>query len=452
MSARETDWIAAKGRQLPWNKYVKLTERRVRGLEHDDAVAIVKAWNVLGDKGLGKLAGLELEAAVAKLLAEAASEVHPMEGAFLGAMLRVRFGEDLKARVHDLLYRLNERAAPGGTLQKAFAYIVALHAENILILTKPVLARALRCDLGDLVKRVIGPLGGEAAITPSGQYILARHRSIAEAAREILRESFHEDFDEIYLDLVRAAQELRVQGEYVPHLDSYADLSSHFYGQDQEELGIRLAKAQVEANPWNTFLLVRLSALYRDAGQPDLSVKVFREAPREMKRNRSLYSEWGTAEGVAGNQALSAWLCGVSLADGTEKSLPDHRQAIVSFGTLADAFEQLVFKYHDQVFLQSQGCCGQLGLKLELDDYNFKKHQDRYRLKGGLPVDDDLAFEMVIQGILKAWTLKEADLPDYVPEPKTLKFTGLKYLLGLEGGQFEGPTIEKARLISRPEV
>lgn len=119
LCASYTNWIAAKGEELPWNKYVKIRQKKLLGISPEDATSIVTAWGKYGEKGLGKLTGIEIEKAAQNLLEAAKSEAYPKEGAFLGAMLRVRFGEDFDSYVLDLLRRLEGRKAPGGTLLNA---------------------------------------------------------------------------------------------------------------------------------------------------------------------------------------------------------------------------------------------------------------------------------------------------------------------------------------------
>lgn len=186
LSCRDTDWKGASGEQFPWQQYTNFVTKHLRGLSSEDASLVIKAWSRYGKQGMGRLEKLNIQEAISQLVREAKSEAYAEEGAFLGAMLRARLGEDIKAHVTALLLRLNERPAPGGTLMQAFAYIAALHAENYLILSKDVLAEALGCKLRDVKRQIVGPLGEEAAATRIGQFILTRHRAIAETAVTVL--------------------------------------------------------------------------------------------------------------------------------------------------------------------------------------------------------------------------------------------------------------------------
>jgi len=132
LSCRDTDWIAAGGNRLPWEQYSTVAQIRLRGLSLEDAELIVNAWNQCGSRGMGRLDGLDIQSAAERLVEEAKSEKYLEEGAFLGAMLRTRLGQDMKAHVTALLSRLDERSAPGGTLINAFAYIAASTPRTII--------------------------------------------------------------------------------------------------------------------------------------------------------------------------------------------------------------------------------------------------------------------------------------------------------------------------------
>ncbi|MBA7705755.1 hypothetical protein ES703_114593 [subsurface metagenome] len=209
ISCRDTDWIAAKCDRLPWQDYAQVTEYRLRGLTPEDAELVVNAWTKYDRKGLGRLYGQTQDDAVSALLKEAQSEYYSEEGAFLGAMLRTRLGDGIKAHVKKLLLSILKYKSPGGTLCDAFAYIAVPHSENMLFLSKGPLAKVLGCARGELKARVLGPLGEEAAVAPSGQFVLTRHRAIAEAATDILSKDLHLDTDEIILSLMKAALDYR---------------------------------------------------------------------------------------------------------------------------------------------------------------------------------------------------------------------------------------------------
>ncbi len=133
-------------------------------MELEDAITIVSSWNKFGRAGLGELYVLDIDEAAQKLLDAATQEAVHEEVAFLGAMLRIRMGEELDAHVKRILERLKKVSDPGVNLRDAFAYVVAPHARNFLFLSKIVLATVLGCNFNELRREVITPLGEEAAV------------------------------------------------------------------------------------------------------------------------------------------------------------------------------------------------------------------------------------------------------------------------------------------------
>ena len=97
LSARHTDWRSTKITPPQWERMSGYHEEELRGLDDEDAARVVDAWTAYHEKGLGRLAGLSREEAVKQLVAETRSEKSREDGAFLGALLRLRFGEKLKS-------------------------------------------------------------------------------------------------------------------------------------------------------------------------------------------------------------------------------------------------------------------------------------------------------------------------------------------------------------------
>jgi hypothetical protein len=149
---RDTDWKAEDVERLPWNQNTTFVTETLRGLTQVDAEKVVSAWALFGKKGLKTLDGLELEGATTQLLAAARSEeANSGEGSFFGAVLQVRWGEELKNHIDSLLRKLEKKnISSGKTLLDAFAYISAMHAENLQILSREVLAGVLAIPLQEL--------------------------------------------------------------------------------------------------------------------------------------------------------------------------------------------------------------------------------------------------------------------------------------------------------------
>jgi hypothetical protein len=202
-------------------------------------------------------------------------------------------------------------------------------------------------------------------------------------------------------------------------------------------LGIRLAQSAHEMQPENPYLIVKLSQLLREAGQPKQAVRVFLEAPSDVKKLRGYYSEWGTCEGTAGNYALNAWLTGVCLADQTERKPPDNDQAGITLAGMSVAFAELYERYNVPIFAEACGAAAQLGLMLRLNPMTesfLRRSCARARASGVEDVEPSAALKRAQAGIVAAWKQREEDeLPEWIPPADTLTFDGLARLLRIEG-------------------
>ena len=436
LTCRDSDWRGAKADQLPWAQYASFMTKRLRGLSHEDAELIVKTWSNYGSRGMGRLDKLSLEDATNRLLQESKSEKYADEGAFLGAMLRARIGEDIKAHVTALLLRLNERPAPSGTLMNAFAYIAALHAENYLILTKDVLAGALGCKLRNVKKEVIGPLGEEAAASTAGQFVLTRHRAIAETAVAVLSEKFYLDFDEIYIDLVSSAHAVFLSRRYLPKLGEWNYIAAHFFEKGDHSLGLRIAELLVELYPGNAYLLTQWAKLLRLAGHAEQAIDLFEESHQGARNERGLYLEWSVAERTVENLGIAAWLAGIAVADGGALKRLNTEDAMFGLTFLASTFWDLFRKHELGIFLTACHAAAQLRLMFPVASEDTRAVFEKYKIDSKEDGDfkPELALKDLEAGIAEAVKLREAELPSWVRDGNDLTFHGVAQLLRFSPG------------------
>ena len=295
-------------------------------------------------------------------------------------MLRLRLGGTLKSRVKAFLYRLQNRKSPDGvTLLDAFAFIAVPHAYNILCLSKSLLAEVLNCKFSKIKQYYLGPLGDEAAAVSAGQFILTRHRAIAEAALEVLEESFHIDTDEIFIQLVETAcYTSRNKHVFIPELRKWRYLSSFFFNRGNEELGIRLAQSALAADQ-SKFFLVHLARLLRGASQAELSLELFENFhPKTNDEGRAFYNEWAMSSAVEKMYCSSIYLIAVSISDHVEL----RKISLVKFPLylLACMFYEVYIEYKIDLF--AKACIAVLQI--------FKIQQEILR-EGNLLGEDDIS-------------------------------------------------------------
>ena len=352
LSARHSDWRNSGVSITRWRLFEEYKENELRGLTKQDASLIIHAWGKYKEKGLGKLNGCSEDDAIIKLFNASKSEVSVNEGAFLGALLRMRFGEEFKAYVRKLLDRLYEMKSSEDepSLFYAFTCIAAMHSENMLFLSKKVLSSALKVKEGELRSKVLYPLGEEAAADIAGEMVFTRHRAIAEAAIEILLSDYRVDVDEVYIDLVRAAEELYVSGDYVVNLEGWRyNLSEYFYKKGNHSLSIKILQELLKVSNNDSFVRVRLSKMFRLVGFPDLALKVFRDSPI-VDNDRVFFTEWAIAERDSHNHALALYLFVLAMSDNAALKPPSYADGVICLKGFCEESSELYALYNNIVF------------------------------------------------------------------------------------------------------
>jgi hypothetical protein len=445
LCCRESDWLGVKANQLSWKYYVSFPNpKRLSGLTLEDAEEIVKAWSRFGERGMGSMFGKDIKSAAAELVRKAREEAaknlanrNYYDGAFLGAMLRTRVGdgeEVMQEHVADLLSSLQERAAPGGNLMKAFAYIVALHAEGKPIVSAPVLAEVCGCQrLNEVYERIIEPLAEEAATTTTSEFIFTRHQAIAEAAVKLFPR-FHLNLESTLLELLLAARKIYREKKFLgpfeqmPANGEWPYLPKHFVNKGRYELAIDMAKSVLKSSHESHFF-TQLSQVYRKAGRPEDSLRLFRDPQVIVNRDRAYFNEWATVEGIVSNHAIDAWLEGVTLADRDDQEMLGRYRAEVSLSGVAGAFEHLFDKSGERLFIEACGAAAQLGLRLRPNprsEYNLSLRLSRSQREGVKEMDQPTAIGLFEKGVVKAWELREAELPNWVKKGSELRFLNLR--------------------------
>lgn len=182
---------------------------------------------------------------------------------------------------------------------------------------------------------------------------------------------------------------------------------------------------------------MHLSRLLREAGQPDLSIKVFRELDHGIVgKVRGFYYEWGVAEGVNNNDGLAIWLFGVALSDKIELKPIETKTAKMCLSGLATNFWRLYELYNNQIFIQACGAAVQIGLSFSIlnviDKRLFDTYKGKIEGKGIKNVDIKTAFHRLLRGIISAWEQREATLGTHVIPASELSLKRLAKLIGIE--------------------
>ncbi len=458
LCCRDTDWLAINAKEYhSWKNSSDYQEVLLKGLERSDAERIFDAWEKYGKEGLRNLVNLSRTDAVQQLI-EKARDIPAKYGSFLGALLQVRFGpKGLYEHVSSILSRLDKHPISDSnayTLLDAFAYIAAIHIRDDLELPEAVLARVLGCSSNELAKYVTKPLGEEASISNKGQYLYTRHREIAKVSLSLLEERFGYKLADIYMRVVCAAVEeyndkrTASYNKSVPNIKQWNFIAGHFYNEGEKELdeskkelAIRLAEELIKIEPGNPHFIDELSKLYRKDRQYEQAILMLRDISQKVGvdktynrflSDRGYYYEWATAEGMAGNINLDAWLAGLSMADEIGDTMPDNERATMSLAGLATVFVKLFNKYNNTAFIEACAAAVCLAKPITADSRTKKILQRGYEQAKSAGIKDlapEPAFRLLQKGIALAYTQREDGIKVWLSPDGKLHFTRLAHLL-----------------------
>jgi tetratricopeptide (TPR) repeat protein len=295
------------------------------------------------------------------------------------------------------------------------------------------LAVVLQLDEAHLRKEVLKPLGEEAAAEATGDFILVRHRAIAEAAISVGEERFDYDVENALCDLVSSAIIANENGLSVPHLTEWRYLSGKFASEGNSSFGIRLAKAALKNDPNNSYLLVKLSQLYRDGGQAEQSLKVFRAAAIFKNANRGYFTEWASTEASMGNQAMASLINMISVSDNIGAKFPTVRDvcfALVGFQI------NLIELY--KCYNRPELACGAIAVtmaarSIQLDHVSFEKLDSKSEeikvMQSNFNVAPANVFKTIYKALDKCYEQREISQDLDVPTPNGLEFKALETIL-----------------------
>ena len=287
------------------------------------------------------------------------------------------------------------------------------------------MAQRFNVELKNVKKNILTPLGDEAASAVSGDLIYTRHILIAKAARKLLDKEFGYEMDEIFVELAVAAAQAKEKGEFVESYARWAYLSDYFINKNQS-LAIRLDQNILNVNPYDPFIIVHLSRLYRDVKDYDMALKLFREVDY-IEEDRPFFCEWALVEANADNKAASVCLSAIALSDHITKKIIDVKNAYINLFSIANTFYELYKQYKNNDYLCASLAAVRIGERIDKDNDMFNKY-----IKNPIPqfekkiLDEDIRFDKCLQkGIITAAEYREVDFKPWVPDICSLEFKRL---------------------------
>lgn len=416
LATKDIDWKNVEADNYGWGSKAHFNQIDTLDLTKEDSHRIVQKWSKYGDKGLGKLKDSKNAEDALFDRAQTEKQAH---NSLLGAMLQVRTGKTLQEHLKPGLSDLETKKTSNGiSLREAIAYISALHAYNIKLVTREILAYALDCPEEILSNQIIKQLGKEII---AGKYILIRHASIAEAYKEILSENY--DFFFITRKLMNSAFQLFLQRRMTSEENyEWTKLArTIFVEKEDREMGIELAKEEIEAykdkdGKLDAYTITKLAYLYEKSNQMPKAVKVYRENYETTRATRAYYYEWAVAEGKSRHNQLGIWLAGISISDGIyEKNRGDknEEQIYISLSGLSESFKYAFKKSKKTEFLNACYSSAKLGLRSHPDERakkNLQVNKDFSEQEGAQSSGNDIL--TLIEGVKLAWLFYKDDLRD----------------------------------------
>lgn len=131
-------------------------------------------------------------------------------------------------------------------------------------------------------------------------------------------------------------------------------------------MAIEVAELVVSRDPSNTFLMVHLASLHRQANRLDLVLKTFRGSNIESSENRAFFTEWGAAEEADNNHYAAFWISSLAVRDFQKTRDVTNDDAKMALSELIVSGKSIYKKYNSQQFLRTSAIAQTLGLKLPL--------------------------------------------------------------------------------------
>ena len=386
LAARDADWQLTRLVPGMWQPFADFHTELLAGLDREDARRIVASWVAWGDKAMGKLEGRSEGDAVTALLGHARDfATRKEDGELLGALLVTRQGEDMRAHVRTLVNGLGRNPViKTYGLRDIYAMVAVMHSENQLYLSRSVLGFALGCEVSELERSDLLSLRREAMLDSGDTFVLTRHRRIAEAACEVMRED-GDNVDRWYPFLARAGR-LEFKNDFTRDHPNVRDwtfgLSRHFLerGERWWTIARAVAKAIYEVEPSDPLCLTALSSVFRQTGQVSEAMQLLKATGERLRNRRDVLYEWGTVAGTIGDDSLAAWLQGRSLADGEMSALD--KSIKHSLAGLGVAFRSLLRKTDNRIFAVAYAACGDLGVRLPMLNATNQRHLEMYVAEG----------------------------------------------------------------------
>ena len=463
LAARDADWKNAGGDREPWAGWLThFPDVFLRGINADDAKAVVSSWEKFGADGLRELAAIDdpeqrvaaFASAVSDAETQGEQKQSPLlqDGSFFGGLLTVRFGQNgLQAHVRDFLKRLAEVTIEDSndSLFDALLYVAACHGTGIPGIDERVLADLVKVPREWVQRLLVRPLGTEAVAVQNAGHVFTRHSKVAAAVLVEAENSLGVDLGEVWTQLVKGTVETSKSERvsYATHsriLHAAARLQFALPPKISEArrkaIAIAVGKAALAALPERIDVIDSLSRAYRQARNSEAAAKLFRDNYEHVHekedfkdKGRGFYSEWGVCEGGRGNSTQHAlanvWLAGLALSDYLTLPLTLKDCAVICAG-IGVAFGKLAHGDPNSPYAKARRAVVILGKLASPDEralHNLVGHdRESDKIQTPAPADAEQAVEWLKAAVKEAGHELADPLLKSLIEPGNISFNYLQ--------------------------
>ena len=466
LAARDADWKNAGGDREPWAEWLRhFPDAFLRGINADDAKAVVSSWEQFGIDGLRELAAIgdpeqrvaAFESAVndAEILGEQTQSPLLQDGSFFGGLLTVRFGQNgLQAHVRDFLMRLAEVKIEfsKNTLFDALLYVAACHGTGIPGIDERVLADLVKVPREWVQRLLVRPLGTEAVAVQNAGHVFTRHSKVAAAILVEAENSLGVDLSEVWTQLVRGTAETsktdrlsNATHSKILHAASRLQLTlpPKISEARRKAIAIAVGKTAMAALPNRIDVIDSLSRAYRQARNFEAAAKLFRDNYQHISekddfedKGRGFYSEWGVCEGGRGTSAqhalANAWLAGLALSDYLTLRLTLKDCAVICAG-IGVPFGRLASSNPNSPYAKARRAVAILGKLASPDErasHNLETHvRESDKINTPIPANNQEAIEWLKTAVKQVGNELTDPLLTSLIGPRNISFNYLQNTL-----------------------
>ena len=226
--------------------------------------------------------------------------------------------------------------------------------------------------------------------------------------------------------------EAQRNGEYVEEYKRWKFISDNFF-EKNKTLAINIDRGILKVDPYDPYMIVHLSTLYRKAGQSQMALGLFRNVDFKIE-HRSFFCEWALVEANEENRNAGVCLSALALSDKIDRKSIDIANACINLYSIALTFTELYGLYKNDKYLLAAKSAIEICKRINKDDEKIKRLENKRRdVLGRVEIskkEQDL-YTYLKEGIFMASTDIEINFKSWVPDIEVLEYKRVFMLAGI---------------------